>query len=151
VVLVANAATQNANAATQGAVDAVLAFDNYNEDENWPGWERTTRKMLLERARAHQDDHHEQTGLTKIILSPLQTFVDTLKLMIPLLLITVPICWVFPWEMFTGGYKDSIKVFRKNQNEHPKDIQARNTSLWLTTILDFFLAVAGGSGGGGHH
>ena len=166
-VFVASAATNVADADSasdigfnaQEAAEAALAFsESAGDDDTWAGWQRTTRKHLLEMAKknAHGHGHghgHDNNDATlfSVLLQPVQTAVNTLKLMFPLLMISVPICWVFPWELITGGYKDSTRFFRKDNLDRPRDKRARDNMLVATTIFDFLLSLSFSGGGGGHH
>ena len=166
-VFVASAATNVADADSasdigfnaQEAAEAALAFsESAGDDDTWAGWQRTTRKHLLEMAKknAHGHGHghgHDDNDATlfSVLLQPVQTAVNTLKLMFPLLMISVPICWVFPWELITGGYKDSTRFFRKDNLDRPRDKRARDNMLVATTIFDFLLSLSFSGGGGGHH
>eukprot|EP00802_Teleaulax_amphioxeia_P014970 Tamp_15050.p1 GENE.Tamp_15050~~Tamp_15050.p1 ORF type:complete len:259 (+),score=39.36 Tamp_15050:106-777(+) len=156
VVLVAS--LQSAAQAHVEKLGVEAAADG-SQDE-WPGWSPITRTQLLEMKRAHDAHHHhahhEGVTLAKVFMTPLtliSTAVETLKLMFPLMMITVPICYVFPWELITGGYRDSTKLFRKNSNDRPSDPETRNFALVLSTLFNAVLAFCfgAGGGGGGHH
>mmetsp|Transcript_97091 Transcript_97091/g.142070 ORF Transcript_97091/g.142070 Transcript_97091/m.142070 type:complete len:301 (+) Transcript_97091:45-947(+) len=132
-----------------------------SEDDTWEGWTPITRKQLLQMKHSpshveHHVEHATATGIfapiINIFLTPLSTVLGTLKLMFPLMMITVPICYVFPWELVSGGYKDSTKMFRSGSPQ-ASDKKTRDFALFWSTVVNFLLALSFGSGGGGggHH
>ena len=93
-----------------------------------------------------------------ILVKPLQSGFQVIKLMWPLTLLSVPLIWVFPWELLTSGFKSQRKFF----NDVPGSVQEDQTALKfrekvlkVSTLFNFILSVviggSGGGGGGGHH
>jgi hypothetical protein len=111
--------------------------------------------MKREHDTHHAHANHASAGgtLAKVFMTPITVIsaaVDTLKLMFPLMMITVPICYVFPWELITGGPGAAgSKLFRKNSVDRPSDPATRNMALWLSTFMNVILAFCFGAGGGG--
>ena len=142
----------------------------------YPDWQPTTRKDFLKmdfhhHSHVHQDGEQEwevvdpaevgQYSRTKSFLRtlvmPLQFAFGFIKIMWPLTMLSVPIIWVFPWELLTGGFKSSRKFFNDvpgSAAEENSALQFREKVLWYSTGLNVVVSVifgGGGGGGGGHH
>lgn len=73
-------------ASLQPSSTAAAAFEATTQEETWPGWERTTRKQLLQMKQAHAHDHHSpEKKFVDVLLHPITTMVETLKLMVTFL------------------------------------------------------------------
>ena len=142
----------------------------------YPDWQPTTRKDFLKmdfhhHSHVHQDGEQDwevvdpaevgQYSRTKSFLRtlvmPLQFAFGFIKIMWPLTMLSVPIIWVFPWELLTGGFKSSRKFFNDvpgSAAEENSALQFREKVLWYSTGLNVVVSVifgGGGGGGGGHH
>eukprot|EP00277_Geminigera_cryophila_P038922 CAMPEP_0173093010 /NCGR_PEP_ID=MMETSP1102-20130122/29598_1 /TAXON_ID=49646 /ORGANISM="Geminigera sp., Strain Caron Lab Isolate" /LENGTH=338 /DNA_ID=CAMNT_0013980669 /DNA_START=64 /DNA_END=1081 /DNA_ORIENTATION=- len=134
-----------------------------SEDEmhkRYPSWQKITRKDLLQMEFHHHEVHEVATSTTHSIFStlvaPLTMAFGFIKLMFPLTMLSVPIIWLFPWELITGGFDDSRKFFNDVSNSKKRGKSGnrlREDILWASTALNIVVSVifgSGGGGGGGH-
>eukprot|EP00277_Geminigera_cryophila_P017235 CAMPEP_0179439980 /NCGR_PEP_ID=MMETSP0799-20121207/23589_1 /TAXON_ID=46947 /ORGANISM="Geminigera cryophila, Strain CCMP2564" /LENGTH=545 /DNA_ID=CAMNT_0021222891 /DNA_START=100 /DNA_END=1739 /DNA_ORIENTATION=- len=134
-----------------------------SEDEmhkRYPSWQKITRKDLLQMEFHHHEVHEVATSTTHSIFStlvaPLTMAFGFIKLMFPLTMLSVPIIWVFPWELITGGFKGGRKFFNDvpgSKKEENSANRFREDILWASTAFNVVVSVifgSGGGGGGGH-
>lgn len=127
----------------------------------YPNWAKTTRAELLKMDfHHHHDDDVSAPVQARDVLAqlttPLTWAFGFIKLMFPLTMLSVPIIWVFPWELITGGFKSSRKLFNDAPGSTAEEATAnrvREKILWASTVLNVIVSVIFGSGGGGggHH
>ena len=129
----------------------------------YPNWQKLTRQELLQMDFKHHHDGHEQEetqlqarDVMAKLVTPLTMAFGFIKLMFPLTMLSVPVIWVFPWELITSGFKSNRKFFNDapgSKEEEQSANKAREKILWASTILNVIVSVIFGSGGGGggHH
>lgn len=132
----------------------------------YPEWKKITRAELLHMDLHHGHDHdddEEDLGIIKsrgffgTLVLPLTWAYGFIKILWPLTMLSVPIIYVFPWELLTGGFKSSRKFFNDvpgSKAEENTANQARDRILYVSTVLNIIVSVifggGGGGGGGGH-
>lgn len=159
----AKASKNAASAAGDAFLGTAPSSSQAELQAQFPNWQKITRKQLLEMDFKHHHHDSEEPDapaqardfLAKLV-APLTMGFGFIKLMFPLTMLSVPVIWVFPWELLTGGFKSSRKFFNDAPGSREEELSAnrfREKILWASTILNVVVSVIFGSGGGGggHH
>jgi len=162
-ILAEDAASKGAAMAAADALEYTNPGSQAELQARFPNWQKTTRAELLKMdfKHHHHDDDHDAPVHARDVLAqlttPLTWAFGFIKLMFPLTMLSVPIIWVFPWELLTGGFKSSRKFFNDAPGSTAEEAtanRAREKILWASTVLNVIVSVifgGSGGGGGGHH